>query len=154
MADEWGYESSLTWAGGALSGEYLPVMLRSGAGTFFQADSSLAPTSTSLSARLERIGIPLFSRGVSPTVRKLISGLWLVVSGTPGDQLSVYVGAQAQSPVDAPVYEGPFTFIIGQTEYLDPLIEGRYACLKITSTGTYPWTLVSYAIDFSAVGEH
>lgn len=157
MADEWNYEGALTWDGGGGGAPALssyPVMLTSGAATFLQSDVEGLTGATALSVLLERVGLPLTGKGVRPSSVKMITGIWPIISGTPGDTVQVYIGSQVNSPTEAPVYMGPYTFTIGTTEFIDTLTTGRYGCVRFTSSGMNPWILEGYEIDFQEVGVH
>lgn len=155
MADEWNYESSLTWdSGGVIALEALPIMLTRAAATFSLADSSLDISATPLPVRIERIGLPLVARAVRPSSIKVITGIWPLIHGNPGDVIQVYVGVQQDAPTEVPVYEGPFAYTIGQTEFIDTLVSGRYACVRFESELVQPWTLVSFELDFAEIGIH
>lgn len=156
MADEWNYETNLLWDGGGTSviGEALPVMLTSGLATFSQADSSLLPGSSGLTVLLERIGLPISTKGAKPSTIKMITGLWPLIFGNVGDLVSIFIGTQLDSPIETPVYLGPYSFIIGVTEFIDTQVTGRYLCIKATSTAIQPWTFASYEVEFTEVGVH
>lgn len=152
MADEWNYETSITWNGPAAAfGEGYPVFVNSV--NFYQADTPLAGgQAAALAINVERVGLPLLGEGVVPSAMKLITGLWLVVVGEVGTTLTVYVGAQRDTPQDPVTWDGPFTYTIGETEFIDPYVEGRYAAIRISSNAATPWTIVSYQIDFEVSG--
>jgi len=154
MADTWSYEGSLTWDGaaGAATLEMLPVMLTRNVATFTQADALAQAPSSGLAVLLERVAIPLEAKQVRASSVKLITGIWPIIRGTIGETVQVYLGAQEDTPMDNPTYTGPFDYVIGTTEFIDTLVSGRYACVKFTSSGTSPWTLIAYDIDFEEIG--
>jgi hypothetical protein len=156
MADEWSYESSLTWSGRpANPGEAYPVAIGftgASAQKFYQFDSPQAVAADSPAVRLERVGIPLSGRGIDLATFKLLRGIWLMIDGTPGDQIQVYLGVQEKSQTDFPTWEGPYTYEIGESEYIDVLLTGRFVCIRLESTAINPWILVSYELDFEPVG--
>lgn len=153
MADNWN-SNNLPWdSGGTSFGKALPVMINSD--LFYQADSDFLGEETgTVNCFLERVGIPLVAEHVDPSSVKLITRVWLVIEGTDGDTIDVYVGMQennSQGPVN---YLAPVTYTIGTTEAIDVLVSGRFAALKFVATDIDPWTLVEYVIDFEVVGRH
>jgi len=154
MADEWSYESAYSWAGlPSNPADAYPVILETGTGNFYQADSPLA-TTIPLSVVLERVGIPFKGERVDPLTVKLLTGIWPLISGTPGDQISVYLGMQEKTPADPVTWSGPFTFTIGTTEFIDATLSGRYAAVRFESSGVNPWTLIAYDLEYEVIGIH
>ncbi len=157
MADEWNSNSN-TWAGSSLAiGEAHPIFLVDN--EFFQADTKFFGEETgTVNSLLERIGIPLVADKVDPSSVKLITKVWPLITGKIGDQIEICVGAQENSPDEAPVYEAPVIYTLGTTEFIDAMSSGRYAALKFKSISgdptDEPWTLMQYVIDFQVIGLH
>jgi hypothetical protein len=98
------------------------------------------------------IGFPLkINQPPDFTTRKLVKALWPRISGTQGGTVNVSVGAQEL--IGGPIAWGTAQpFVIGSTEFLDPLIEGRMHALKFESNSNIEWKLEGYDIDVSSTG--
>lgn len=128
-----------------------PVMIQGL--NFMQADTFLDDGVGKLaSSHIERQGIPLTQGKVDLTSVKLIQGFWGLFRGGNGDKLQIYIGAQKDTPSDVVTWTGPFDWIIGQTEYIDTLVSGRYGAIKVVGTEVRPWVLEAYALDFELGG--
>jgi len=124
---------------------------------FFQADIGSKFYNEAVHAVLERTGLSVLGRDrfgnwkVNPGVIKFVSGLWPLFRGTPGDKIRIYVGSQMQT--EEPItWEGPYEATIGETEFLDYTVSGRYIAVRFESIGQNPWELVSYDLDITTVG--
>lgn len=125
---------------------------------FFQADFGGSFDREPVRVILERTGLSIFGRDrqgnwkADPTMIKFVSGIWPLVRGTPGSRLKIYVGSQmaTEDPID---WEGPYDFFVGQDNFLDFTVSGRYIALRFESEGQEPWELVSYDLDLTVVGE-
>jgi hypothetical protein len=125
---------------------------------FFQADFGRYFDKEPVRVVLERTGLSILGRDrqgnwkVNAGVIKFISGVWPYLKGTPGTEVLVYVGSQMFTE-EAITWEGPYKAIIGQTEFLDFTVSGRYMAVRFESVGQPPWELVSYDLDLTTVGE-
>jgi hypothetical protein len=124
---------------------------------FFQGDVTGTFDREPVEVVLERIGLTLMGRDrqgnwkVDPSKIKFISGIWPVLRGLPGTQVKLFIGSQenTEDPVD---WEGPYVCTIGETNFIDFTVSGRYIALRFESTGQEPWELISYDLELTTVG--
>src|SRR5690606_33779821 len=108
---------------------------------------------------LERIGWSIDGINRDGSIRtnpysvKIIREIWPVFRGTIGTELQISVGVQAKTPEDPIAWQGPFSFIIGEDVSIQPLLEGVYFAIRITSQNQPVWSLLSMDIDLDRVGE-
>jgi hypothetical protein len=125
---------------------------------FYQADFGTNFDKEPVRVLLERTGLALLGRDrqgnwkINQGVIKFVSGVWPFMKGTPGAEVLVYVGSQ-NHPEEAITWEGPYTAIIGETEFIDFTVSGRYIAIRFESIGQPPWELISYDLDLTTVGE-
>lgn len=86
---------------------------------------------------------------VDTNMRKLVTEVWPRVEAMPGTQIDVYVGKR-DNLNEAIAYTGPFPFIVGTDQKVNPLVEGRYISFKFASSGNSSWKMTGY--DFEVVG--
>jgi hypothetical protein len=157
VADEWSYESSLTWSGSpANPGEAYPIaigLISPRNLKFYQLDSPSGDPADQPIVLLERVGLPLIGPRIDVASVKLITGIWPMIEGTLGDIIQVWLGAQRDAQSGSPQWIGPKDYIIGTTEFLDFLVSGRYAAVRFQSEGMSPWRLTGYEIEFESAGK-
>ena len=144
MADLGWEDDDATWGGTELSSkEFVPVYLTS---TDFYAlgyDSSSA-----LDSYIERLNLLHI-----PGTEIQVSYFWPQIIGPVGYDVQIYIGV-CDIPDGAIDWEGPYDFTIGEDEYVDFCISGRYISLRIESTNTPSWKLQGYDLDYEVVGQH
>lgn len=153
MADTWATIAT-TWAGNTVSNAYDFKLIAAPANYYRldQLEVGQVDNATDVLVSLERVGLPLGSEGESTTV-KLVKGFSPVITGTAGTELLFWFGAQEKTPEDTVEWEGPFSFIIGETDYLDPFVSGRFLALKVSSQSKEPWVFQGYTLDVVEVGD-
>jgi len=126
--------------------------------SFYQAEITGKFDKTPVRVIVERTGLTILGRDrqgnwkVDAGIIKFVSGVWPLFRGVPGTKVLIYVGGQmsTEDPID---WEGPYECIIGQTNFIDFTVSGRYIALRFESLGEAPWELPSYDLDVSVVGE-
>jgi hypothetical protein len=104
---------------------------------------------TSFTSTLERTRLGVPPREGSPPDYSSVKQLRRIfphVSGTSGQQVDVYVGAQ-DSVEEAVVWQGPYTFTIGTSEWIDCIATGRLLAYKLESVEAFDWALSSVDVD-------
>lgn len=99
---------------------------------------------TPVKASVERTSLPLGS----PDSVKLATRIYPRVSGTPGTQITVQVGAQI-GPADSVKWGQPQPFTIGQTQQVDCLAVGRYLSVRFDGESQNPWTVAGFSVQFT-----
>ncbi len=119
-------------------------------------DDTQQEFSSTMTSLVERTGLGFPLKKDRPpdfTTRKLLKGVWPRVEGTDGGVINIYVGSQEK--IDGPVTYSPArAFVIGQTDYIDVLTEGRLHALKFESTTDIEWRLHGYDVDVVPAGMH
>lgn len=126
--------------------------------SFLQAEITNKFDKAPVHVILERSGLTILGRDRQgnwknePGIVKFVTGIWPLLRGTPGSIVKVYVGGQMTT--EEPIrWEGPYQAIIGETEFLDFTVSGRYISLRFESDEIQPpWELVSYDLELTAVG--
>lgn len=90
---------------------------------------------------------------VDPSSTKLLREIWPVIRGTPGQRLNIYVGAKPNSTEDTISWQGPFSYTIGQTGAIQPLVEGVFLAIRYESDGEADWSLLGHVLDIEETGE-
>ena len=88
-----------------------------------------------------------------PSTIKILREIWPLLRGTPGDTINIYAGTQATTPEDVISWVGPFPFVLGQDSSVQPLVEGPFLAVRLTSMGQHPWSLLMLDLDIDKVGE-
>lgn len=145
-----------TWGGSvALFGQTLPVY--SYGMEFFQAGNLLAPDLVPLDITLERVGLTVASVDregkprSDPSVVKLLTEIWPVIRGVPGTVINIYAGAQ-DDPEAGVSWQGPFSFTLGTSKSVQPIVQGAYLAVRFVSVAQPPWYLLSYDLDIEVLG--
>ena len=107
-----------------------------------------AGSELAMSVSLEKEGMAFGN----PQSRKLINRIWPKISGNPGDLVYFRVGGQevSQGPT---TLSDPIAFTIGGNAPLDTFITGRFLTILAQSSGTAPWRLGSFDVEFKEVGQ-
>jgi hypothetical protein len=107
-----------------------------------------------MTSYVERTGLGFPLKKEAPpdfTTRKLLRTLWPRIEGTDGGVVSISIGSQEK--VDGPVtYSSSVGYVIGQTDFVDVLVEGRLHALKFESADNIEWRLHGYDVDIVPVG--
>jgi hypothetical protein len=125
--------------------------------SFYQAEITNSFDKIPVHVVLERSGLTILGRDRhgnwknEPGVIKFVTGVWPLLRGTPGAVVKIYVGGQMTTE-DPIRWEGPYQAIIGETEFLDFTVSGRYISLRFESEAQPPWELVSYDLELTQVG--
>lgn len=108
---------------------------------------------------VERTGIPYARVDKNGTpeadvkVRKLCTELQPRFEAPLGTQIDIYVGAHED--VNAGVtWQGPFPFIVGTHNKVNPMVAGRFLAVKFQSSENVWWKLHEYAMEVKAVGKY
>lgn len=118
-----------------------------GASGIYTLDQTTKADGSFIHATLERQGLSL---GV-PDTNKTITGIMPIIYGTPGDQITVKIGAGA-TPFEAPTYQSTMTYTIGTTVWCDGFANGKYLSIMFDSTAANTWRLDSYIIKYEELG--
>jgi hypothetical protein len=108
---------------------------------------------------VERTGIPYarVDRNGEPqsdvNSRKLMTELWPRFEAAVGTQINISVGSH-EDPNAGVTWKGPFPFIVGQHQKINPLVAGRFLAVKFESTANAAWKLHEYAFDVKEVGRY
>ena len=144
MADLGWEDDDAPWGGTELSSkEFVPVYVKL---TDFYAlgyDSSIA-----LDSYVERLNL-LHVPGAIVEV----GYFWPQIIGPVGYTVQVYMGA-SDTPDGSVLWEGPYDFTIGEDQYVDFCISGRYISLRVESTGAPSWKFQGYDLDYEIIGQH
>lgn len=139
-----------------LSLENLPVFP---VGTlFYRAEMGEDFGGTPISVVLERIGLTIEGFDRSGNIRsnprsvKLLREIWPLVRGEVGTVIEVFCGVQ-RTPEDAIFWHGPYSFTVGTSVSVQPLLEGVYHSVRFRSTGQPAWDMLSYILDIEPTGE-
>lgn len=132
-----------TWGGILLSAQQFVPMFSSGQEFFVLAGSA----SNSPDFFLERVGL-CEERGY------FVQGqmVWPHIAGPAGSAIQISLGAH-ETPEGAIDWEGPYDFVIGQDEYLDFWVSGRFLAIRFESSGIPVWTLQSFQVDYERIGK-
>ena len=85
-------------------------------------------------------------------VRKSIRRIWPKVTGRPGDTLTFRVGGQEES--NSPVAWGPpVEFVIGESNQIDCMVQGRFMALEVQSVGGAAWRMGTVDVEYREVGK-
>ncbi len=111
------------------------------------ADAGSSDLGGSISAVLERTGIPLSDANLVKTA----SNIYPRIDGPAGQTINVYVGF-SMLPDSPPVYQAAIPFIPGVDRQVDFFITGRFMAVKFESTGYQRWRIRSFDTDYRDVG--
>jgi len=134
-----------------------PVLIEGG--FLHRVDRGYLFGDTNSSVLLERVGLTLEGMGRDGTLRsnpnsvKLFRELWPLFRGEIGTEIFISVGAQLRTAEDPILWQGPFSFIIGQDVSIQPLLEGCFLAWRFTSTNQPPWSLLAIDADIEPTGE-
>lgn len=142
-----------TWAGETDAGLLGYKLISAPANSYQlqQLEVQNESTATNLLVTLERVGLPLGEKGESSTVKQ-VKGFFPIISGEVGIEILFWFGAQESTPEDPFDWEGPFSFIVGETDYLDPFVSGRFLAFKLQSQSSDNWVFQGYTLDVEEVG--
>ena len=137
-------DNDVTWGGIELSSlDFAPVYIDGMDFKVLGYDGSIA-----LDTFLERKAV-VYERGASV----LGTGVWPDIIGPSGQAIQIMLGSH-DVPEGAVTWEGPYDFVIGEDDFVDFAIAGRYLAIRFESSGVSSWTLQSYDIDYEIVGRH
>jgi hypothetical protein len=155
VADTW-ESDDLPWGQPpVIHARYWPVFVKDK--SFYQAEITSKFDGDPVRVILERSGLTILGRDRQgnwknePGTIKFVTGIWPLLRGTPGSVVKIYVGGQmtTEEPIK---WEGPYQAIVGETEFLDFTVSGRYISLRFESEAQPPWELVSYDLELTQVG--
>lgn len=107
---------------------------------------------------LERVGWSLEGVGRdgaprnNPSRVKLLREVWPLIRGTAGTVVNFYFAGQMNIE-DALVWQGPYPFTIGTSRSVQPLVEGAFLGIRVTSTNQPEWSLTTLELDLEPTGE-
>jgi len=119
-------------------------------------DSTNQFDGTDLECYVERTGIQLpLKVGGPPDLAnvKFITEFWPRILGTQGGIVKVSFGSQ-ERPQGPVVWEKTMDYVIGETQFLDPLISTRLLALKFESDTPIEWRLAGYEVNVEDGGRH
>jgi len=73
------------------------------------------------------------------------------IEGADGYTIQISLGGH-RTLSGAVDWEGPYDFVIGEDDFADFAVSGKYLAVKFESTGVPQWTLQSYTIEYEIVG--
>jgi len=89
---------------------------------------------------------------VDPSSVKFVRAIYPKIAGNTGADVQVYIGGQMQ--LDDPItWEGPYRYIVGQTEVIHCATTGRFISLRFDDEAgaALPWEMTGYALDLDVV---
>ena len=86
-------------------------------------------------------------------VALLGSAVWPQILGPVGSSVQISLGAH-DTPDGAIDWEGPYDFVIGQDEFVDFCVSGKYLAVRIESQEIPVWTLQSFTIEYEIIGKY
>jgi len=123
-------------------GEQSPLLA---ADKLYKGDESNTQSGVTMSAELERTGIPLGEQDQVVRVKALYPRI------TGSSAVSIQVGTHL-NPGESVSYATPVLFMPGAKTKIDVRKTGTHAAIKITSAGDQDWELSGYDIEFDVVG--
>jgi hypothetical protein len=137
-------DDDVTWGGVEIgSKDFAPVYLTGGDFKILGYDAS-----SPLDAYIERRAA-ISERGAII----LGTAIWPDIVGPTGQAIQISLGSH-NSPDGSIDWEGPYDFYIGQDEFLDFAVSGKYLATRFEGTGVSAWALQSYDLDYEIVGRH
>jgi len=122
-----------------------------------QAETTNQFTGANFTSYVERQDLSILGKDwrgnwmVDTSMRKLVTEVWPRVEAATGTQIDVYVGKR-DNLNDSIVYSGPYPFVVGQDQKVNPLVEGRYISFKFQSAGNTFWKMTGYDFEVVATG--
>lgn len=139
-------DDTTTWSESAFSpNESRLLLARTTAISAFDIASS--ELGSAMSASLERTGMTF---GDASSV-KLMRSTYPRFDAPAGTVLTLQVGA-AMNPDEAPTYQAPVNFTVGQQHKVDSMVAGRFLALRINSSVDAVWRLRSLDADIVPMG--
>jgi hypothetical protein len=114
----------------------------------YQLDAAETQAGSPMSVYAERTAHPL-SEDIGSVKR-----IWRIyprVSGTAGDVLSFWISARESFSHDIS-YQGPFTFTIGTSQWIDLRLDGRVIDVRVEYSGSNSFRLSGYDLDVEDAG--
>jgi len=146
-SDSW--DSDLTaWNGPDFTPDIARVMMGSADNKLYLLDASASFNGALPDAYLERAGMSFDA----PERMKLISGVLPRITGNKGGTVLVRLGA-AEHPGEAPTWNAPMTYTIGETLRCDDFVSGRYLAIRFETGTAYSWRLDGYDLFVDDDGE-
>lgn len=123
----------------------------------FNADNTNLNDGTSFTAFVERVGLAVVAQDREGQPKfdlqsvKLCTEIWPRVDGPVGAQLDCYLGTQKE--LNQPVtWHGPFPYIIGTHEKVNPLESGKLLGVRFEMKGNYAMRLHGFDMVINEVG--
>ena len=137
-------DDDVTWGGVEIgSKDFAPVYVTDLDFKILGYDASSA-----LDAYIERRAV-LSERGAIV----LGTAIWPDIQGPTGQPILVSMGAH-DTPDGSIDWEGPYAFYIGQDQFVDFAVSGKYLATRFEGAGVSAWTLQSYDVEYEVVGRH
>lgn len=144
------WESDLTaWNGPDYTPDTARVMMGSADNKLYLLDASASFNGALPDAYLERTGLTFDT----PERIKLINGILPRITGNQGGTVNVRLG-WAANPGDAPTWNAPVPYTIGQTIRVDDFVAGRYLALRFETGTAYSWRLDGLDVFVEDAGEY
>lgn len=86
-----------------------------------------------------------------PSRYKLLKGIRPRFDAPPGTIINIQV-AGSPSPDVEPTFSAPTPFVVGSSFKADVLASGRFHSVQFSSSGSQPWRLKSYDVEFEGQG--
>lgn len=86
-----------------------------------------------------------------PMRYKLVRSIRPRIDAQAGTVVNIQIGSTATSDVE-PTYSSAVPFTVGSSIKADVLASGRFHSLKFSSTGTMPWRIRSYDLEYEQEG--
>lgn len=125
------------------------LMCAPGATRLYGAPVGKTFAGNSFTSMLERVGLGLPLRVDQPpdySTQKSLRRLWPRITGEPGKVINISIGRQDKIE-DQPQYGQAFSYVIGKTESIDPLVTSRLHAIKFETAEDFDWQLHGYEVD-------
>lgn len=174
-SDSWNYETSLNWNSETdLTWEANFIQLQTDSKVRYGSiegtvDSPLCDIlelsktnykfdATDYRSFLERTGIIFQAKNARGEPQgdaryALLQSIWPKIDAEIGDIVSIYVAA-TENLNETLSWQDPVSFTIGTDEKIDLFISGRYFAIRIEATNSFVWSISSYELEYSILGEH
>lgn len=87
----------------------------------------------------------------APGAVKLFSRLYPMLSGTPGTQVTVHVGAQ-MAAADPVLWGAPQVYTVGQSRWVDCRSIGRYMSIRFSGAPAGKWACAGFRVEYQEKG--
>lgn len=108
---------------------------------------------------VERLGLNVMGKDLQGNpifdsdMVKIVTEVWPRVRANAGTVIDVYVGTQMKmdDPID---WNGPFPFVVGQDEKVNPYCSGKIISVRFSNTSTTAWDIAGYDLEMQPGGKY